>query len=104
MKNQKKIKDCILTIENESAFYYNFYRPYRALLYSKIDKDTFNLDAALDGLQERIRKYFKSIDNLDTCRNVYKYIPYKYILNKKERMEVAKSLIEAMLSEKNEQI
>ena len=102
MKDYIMINDCILTLENESAFYYNFYIPYRTMLYRKVDKSTFDLDVAVNGLQEMIRKYFKSIDNLDTCRYLYKYIPVKYILNKKERVEVSKSLIEAMLTEKND--
>ena len=103
MKDYIKINDCTLTISNESAFYNNFYIPYRATIYKRVDKNTFDLDIAVNGLQERIRKYFKSIDNLDTCRYLYKYKPLKYILNKGERVEVAKNLIEAMLTEKNEQ-
>lgn len=100
MKDQIKINDCILTLENESAFYHNFYNPYKKTIYKKIDRSNFDLNKAINGLQERIRQYFKSTDNLDVCRYLYKYKPTKYILNKSERIEIAKSLIETMLTDR----
>ena len=96
------ITDCILTLENESAFYKYFYLPFRNNIYKKLDKNTFDIDKAISGLQEQIRGRFKSIDCLNTCKYRYKYIPTKYILSKLERIEVAKELIQGMLNEKNE--
>jgi hypothetical protein len=96
MKNTDEImiNDCVLTLENESAFYTYFYSPYMDNLKKKVDKDNYDNNKAVNGLQERIRAYFNSVKNMDICRYRYKYIPSYYSLNKQERILISKAILD----------
>ena len=98
MKNLKidqfMVEDCILTLENESAFYTFFFNPIQKMLKKKIDKNIYKQEKAINFLQEKIREYFKSCSNMEICKYQYKYIPTVYDLSKEERIEVARGLIE----------
>ena len=90
----------ILFFVATSLFFFGISHSDNAEIYKKIDRSNFDLDKAINGLQERIRQYFKSTDNLEICRYLYKYKPTKYNLNKSERIEIAKNLIETMLTDR----
>jgi hypothetical protein len=96
MKNfdQIMVTDCILTLENEGAFYKHFWLPYQKNLLKYIKKGNYSKDSAVNGLQERIRVFFKTCDDMQICKYRYKYIPTKYDLSKPERVAVATGLIE----------
>jgi hypothetical protein len=87
------ITDAILTLENEGAFYQHFLLPYQKTLTKKINKDTFDMNKAISGLEKRISVFYRSCKNMDICRYQYKYIPTVHPMNKNERIEVAKGLI-----------
>jgi hypothetical protein len=91
MKNidQILVTDCELYLINESAFYVHWFTPYEKLLKKQINKGAYIHEKAVNGLQERIRRFFKSCDNDNICRYTYKYRPIKYSLNKQERIAVA---------------
>tara|TARA_R110000822_G_scaffold248649_1_gene376265 strand:+ start:445 stop:762 length:318 start_codon:yes stop_codon:yes gene_type:complete len=92
--DQHLITDAILTLENEAAFYQHFLLPYQKNLIKKIKKNTFDLEKAISGLEKIISVFYRSCKNMDVCRYKYKYIPTVYAMNKNERIEVAKGLID----------
>ena len=91
--DQHLITDAILTLENEGAFYQHFLLPYQKNLIKKINKNTFDIEKAVAGLEKRIYTFYRSCKNMDICRHQYKYIPTVHQMNKSERIEVAKGLI-----------
>lgn len=92
--DQIMVTDAILTLENESAFYTFFFQPYTNNLKKIITKGNYSKDKAVNGLQEQIRRYFKTCSNLEICKFRYKYIPTVYDMTKNERIAVAAGLIE----------
>lgn len=96
MSNIDKIlvDDAIVTLENDSAFYNFFWLPYQKNLIKKIKKGVYNKEQAINGLQERIRCFFKSCSNMHICKYKYKYFPTVYNCTKKERILIASGLIE----------
>lgn len=85
------ITEATLILKNDQAFYTFFLKPYLMALENK--KDCYDRDKAVNGLQERIRIFHKSCNDMDICHYRYKYIPTYIKLSKKERIEVAKKLI-----------
>lgn len=91
------VDDAILTLENEAAFYQFFWLPYQKNLIKKIKKGVYNNELAINGLQEQIRRFFKSCSNMQICKYQYKYIPTVYNCTKKERVLIASGLIDKIL-------
>ena len=91
--DQNLITDAILTLENEAAFYKHFLFPYQKNLIKKISKNTFDIEKAVSGLEKIISVFYRSCKDMNVCRYTYKYIPRAHPMNKSERIEVAKGLI-----------
>jgi hypothetical protein len=96
MLDKIKIRDCVLSLVNESAFYISL-KSYNKWLDHRIEQGNFNEEKAVDGLQKLIYKYYRDCLNDEVCRRVFKYRPVICDLNKAERIEVAKGIIENFL-------